>query len=609
MKKEKTYSPSDFIAMCCPRRGNAHKDRSYNDFLSIARVKPHLSIATKSFSVHLSCSPSTQITCDHRNQITMVLHGEVYNAKDNQAEFLIKQFNKQGLSFSKDINGSFALLLIDPQNDTVALITDRVNSRKVFYSLYKGTSWLSTSLHLHPTTDAKLDLRGLACYLANGVVHNDRTVFDHIRILERACIHKLSRDGFHAINYWSYEFNNSYSNLDEESLRAELSELLVESVKIRLDDDSKVFLSLSGGYDATTILGILSSKLKLPEVSCFSYALGEPRSNNDAHVSKEMANCLGYGHRIVRSYKGNLLDTLGHNADLGQGLANFCDEVDAWLEMGTEFSASKSSILLVADECFGWTDCELNSNIDVLESVSIYDFNGLHWLRNRLSEGVYRTLYEALEQDISYMLRRCPPSEDYHDAKDFLYLDQRLNNVILQWREFFAGKFIIVRNPFLDNAIIDFMTRIPSSLRRGKRLYIETVTQMFPQLFRIERATTDSYAPNWKQEFRCNRHAIKKLVLSQDSKLDTIIPPEVILKLLKDKKTWHTSRFSARTLPFKVARRLLTGTPKGKRILAHFTKIPRIVVDPTTFLKRVLVLRLFLSKVSKSENKKSRITF
>ena len=99
----------------------------------------------------------------------------------------------------------------------MAAITDRINSRKVFYSKYKGSYWLSTSLYLHPTADVDIDPAGIACYLANGVVHNNRTLFDGIRILERACVHKLTVDGFHGTRYWSYEFTNSYSNIDEKN--------------------------------------------------------------------------------------------------------------------------------------------------------------------------------------------------------------------------------------------------------------------------------------------------------------------------------------------------------------------------------------------------------
>jgi len=544
--------------------------------------------------IYLVSSSSTQIAVDHNNQVTLILHGEIYSTNDNQAEFLLKQFIKRGIGFSKDINGSFAVLLIDKRNDTVALITDRINTRKVFCSKYKEGYWLSTSLYLHPTADVDLDPVGIACYLANGVVHNNRTLFDGVQTLERASVHILTQDGFHATRYWSYEFTKPHSSINEKELRAELSELLVESVKIRLKDNPKVFLSLSAGYDSTGILGIVGSKLK--DVNCFSYAHGEPASNSDEYAAREMASYFGFNHKIVESYKGNILNVIKHNANLGHGRAHLCDEVDAWIEMASDFSLTTPSVLFVGDECFGWTDCELNCIIDVLNSVAIYDFNRLSWFQNMLPKGTYDMLCNGLKEDMLQILKRCPTTRDRHDSKDFLYLDQRLNNVILPWREFFAGQFVVVRNPFLDNSILDFMKKIPSHLRCGKRLYKATITEMFPDLFQIERATTASYVPNWGEEFSSQRSAIEAAISSQDSKLDRIIPPEVILRLLGGSRTGGDNRFSPKKLARKLARRLLKGTFMAEKILSRFHNTSKKQIDRTAFLKRILVIRLFLSK-------------
>ena len=596
MNKENGYSASYFLAMCCLKQSTSVKNHSLDNFFSVAKVEPDISIATRSFIVHLISSPSTQIAVDRKNDVMLLLHGEIYSTKDNQAEFLLKQFINRGIDFSRDINGSFVVLLIDKRNDTVAVVTDRINTRKVFCSRYKEGIWLSTSLYLHPTADVDLDPIGIACYLANGVVHNNRTLFDGVQTLERAHVHILTQDGFHATRYWSYEFTNSDPEINEKELRAELSELLVESVRIRLQDNPKVFLSLSGGYDSTGVLGILGSKLKVRDVDCFTCALGEPKPNSDEYISMKMAEHLGYNHKIVESYKGNFLDVLYHNARLGHGLANFCDEVDAWIEMASDFFLTTPSVLFVGDECFGWTDCELNCIMDILNSVAIYDFNRLSWLQNMLPKGTYDVLFNGLKEDMLQILKRCPTTRDRHDSRDFLYLDQRLNNVILPWREFFAGQFVVVRNPFLDNSILDFMKKIPSYLRRGKRLYKATISEMFPDLFQIERAATASYVPDWEEELNSERSAIEALISSQDSKLDRIIPPEVILRLLGGSRTGGDNRFSLKKLSRKLARRLLKETFMAEKILSRFHNTSKKQIGHTTFLKRILVIRLFLSK-------------
>jgi len=593
------YSPPYCLAICCPRCGGGEKNRVENSLIHITGSKPRISFSTSSFTFHLLCSHSTQIATECRDKLTIILHGEIYNAANGQAEFLLDHFAKNGINSSscKDINGSFVIFFLDARNDVVGVITDRVNSRKVFCSNYKGKFYLSTSLYLQPIADTDIDPVGLACYLANGVVHNNRTVFDGVRVLERACVHKLAENGFDSTQYWSYSrFAKSHSGIDQKELQRELSELLIKSVRIRLNGNPKVFLSLSGGYDATAILGILG-ELKHPKVSAFSYALGEAEPNSDEYVSKKMASSMSIQHKIVQSYKGNLPDVINHNARMGQGLANFCDEIDAWMEMASGLDATSPSVLFVGDECFGWIDCKLNSNTEVLNSVAIYDFSGLFWLRPLLSQGIFNVLFDALKDELARIVRRCPPTQDYHDRKDFLYLDQRLGNVILPWREFVAGQFAVVRNPFLDNSILDFMLKVPSGLRRGKLLHKATVTDMFPELYRFPRGTTCSYIPNWRREFITQRPAVESLISSEDSKLDEMIPPDIIVKLLKENETRRRSAISSKRLSLKCARRLIGRSSLANKILARWT-VSGETIHRVTLLKRLLVMRRFLADVT-----------
>ena len=588
----KKYSPSNFLAMFCPRQDDSQDAACCNSFIEIAKVQPNISITTRSYIVYVACAHSTQIAVDEKNQITLILHGEVYNTTgtSNKAEYLMGEYKRQGLLFAKDINGSFAILLIDKRNDSISLITDRLNSRKVFSSKYMGNYWLSSSLYLHPTADVNIDTVGVACYLASGVIYNDRTLFENIRIPERASIHELARDGFHSTRYWSYEFTNAYSNFDEKTLRAELSELLIESVRIRLKDNPKVFLSLSGGYDSIGILGLLH-KLNVADVNCFSYALGEPALNSDAYVAKEMATSLGYSHKTIQSYKGNLVSVIKHNAQMGQGLANFCDEVDAWMEMAGEFSAKTTSALFTADTC-----------LTLVNYPTICDFSALSWTKHILPEGIYNTLYNGLDGLMLQILKQSPSMRDHHDNyREFLRVDQELPNRHFPWREFFPGQFTSIREPLLDNSILDFLVKIPGSLRRQKYIYIATITEMFPTLFKAPRASTSGYVANWEQEFSTQYNSIESLILSQDSKLDIIIPPETIHRILiedwRKEQPKHRAP-SLKTLAIKVARELPGGTRVGNKILNYFQGNSRRPsgqqIDHTTFLKRILVMRLFL---------------
>lgn len=329
MNERTGFNRSAFLAMFCPMK-NAYEGKAfYNEFIGIAGGEPEISITTNNFITYVALSSSTKFATDQQRRVTLVLHGEIYGStREDQAQFLLEQFLKDGINFAKDINGLFAILLFDEQDDTVALITDRLGSRKVFYREYKGCYWLSTSLYHYPTADLGVDMIGVASALANGAVHSNRTLFEGVRSLERACIHRLTETGLHTMQYWFYEFTKSYTDVDEKKLRSELSELLVESVRTRLYDRPRIFLSLSAGYDSSGILAILGSRLKIPNVDCLSHTFGVPVKNSDAYIAAQMAKLYGFNHQMLESHKGDLLYTIKHNAAMGEGLGIFCDELD-----------------------------------------------------------------------------------------------------------------------------------------------------------------------------------------------------------------------------------------------------------------------------------------
>jgi len=286
-----TYIPSSFIVSFTHKKlDNGDHGLTHTFFREVAQADPDLSFETNRFTVHLSKSSSTQVATSHDDQITLLLHGEIYaGGIADPANYLLERYLDKGLEFAKDVNGSFAILLVDKRTDQIFLITDRLNYREVFSSKYKGSHWLSTALnyHLHPVDDPKLDPVGIAFYLTNRKIPNDRTFFAGIRALERARVHTLTEDGFQAKRYWSYDLNEARAGVDEKTLQADLSDLLIEGVRKRVADNPNVFLSLSAGYDSTSILGLLH-KLQVPDIECYSYANGDPGPTWDAYIAREI---------------------------------------------------------------------------------------------------------------------------------------------------------------------------------------------------------------------------------------------------------------------------------------------------------------------------------
>jgi hypothetical protein len=237
---------------------------------------------------------------------------------------------------------------------------------------------------------------GLACYLANGAMLNNLTLFQDIRLAERASIHSF-KDGSHVSRpYWRYAFSRPAElPYDEEAYQEELERLLISSVARRYDAAHTTAVSLSAGYDSRSILGILHRHAKARKILCFSYATDDrPQTLSDPALSRRLAEQCGYDHEIVKSYSGDLVGHLKNNAVEGKCLCNFCDELDAWHSLAGRQDCSD---IFVGDECFGWEDKPLETDAQLLQSVYISGSSGIAGLEAFISREVYAAMRECLD--------------------------------------------------------------------------------------------------------------------------------------------------------------------------------------------------------------------
>lgn len=105
------------------------------------------------------------------------------------------------------------------------------------------------------------------------------------------------------------------------------------------------------------------------------------------------------------------MEVFNDNVRMFQGCAQFCDEIDAWKELASDFSAVTPTAMFAGDECFGWPYRNLYTDKDMLATVGIWDFSVLSWLSNRIPTDIYRKLYDGLEEDTLQILKRCQKTQ------------------------------------------------------------------------------------------------------------------------------------------------------------------------------------------------------
>lgn len=515
-----------------------------------------------------------------------VLHGPGVLTEEDEATFALAVGDTRGLRRLAEYRDGgpkqhAVVCVIDKRTLTVRVITDRINFAKIFYCEDGDGFALSTHLSFFSREKLKLSMSGVASTIANGAQFNNQTVYSNISVLDRATVHEFGGAARKATTYWRYEFDTTGNGQHAER---QLKEVLVEAVRAQVCE-RPVLLSLSGGYDSSGILGVLARYVKPASLRTFSYVLGTPAEGCDALVARAMAERTGYPHEMIEAYDGDVVRTIVRNARLGQGLSNFCDEMDAWHRQGEKLAGA---VMLAGDECFGWTDRRLTSTDDVLVSVCLRKFESAAVLEPYVGAQAYRAMADELAARVDQVLTRTTLTQ-LHDLKDFLYLDQRTPWGLLPWRRFLIGSFFEVREPFLQTEVLDVVKTMTRAQRVGKALYRKVIQELAPEVFTVPRARTGQAMAPWRAELVKHRRQVERL-LEAPSALDAVIGPDALRALLNSLATQNDAKPN-----WKMTARRMVG-PTATRLLRSFVRPEAPKTQPAeTILMRLLTLRCFLA--------------
>jgi asparagine synthase (glutamine-hydrolysing) len=526
--------------------------------------------------------------------LKIYLHGIIYNQTNNS---LIDGLLSKDPDFIKEIEGSFVIFTIEDSN--LQIITDKVNSKKAYYSNINNGWYISNNIDLLPKQIDELSIDGMACYLANGHMFNNLTLFRNIKVAERASVTFLKGKNIDIHNYWKYEYNYPSNELfNQDELMNRLEKLLIDSVTLRYSHKKDMALSLSAGFDARGILGILYHKIKAPNVKCFSYSdSNNPKDDDDAKLSQQLANYCGYTHETKINYHGDFISYLIKNAKEGKCIANMLDEIDAWNTLTEEYHIQD---LFVGEACFGSRDNYDNFKNDVLNSIHINDADSISWMKKFIKKQFYMEIHQSLIKLNNDIWDRASFQKNLHDKKDFLYLDQRINHVLMPWREIIGRKLkCFVHNPYLDGRLLEFMKSIPPQLRKNKNLFRNTITRMFPDLFLIPKAKFGNIT-SWRYELIKNKHLLIQYIQDNDSPLDRFISKSQLIKMLNS--VTIKKGLSYNLLLFKFVNRLRSknnamGNLSKKIFSYQYIRAISHKLNPERILIRLLILRIYLSSV------------
>lgn len=223
--------------------------------------------------------------------VQIVCNGEIYNFRELKerlirqghqfrsqcdTEVVIHAYEEAGARCLEWLNGCFALALWDGRKRRLLLARDRLGIRPLYYALAGASIVFASevkSILLHPDVSREIDFASLDQYLSLRYVPGDSTMFKGIKRLPPASTLSFDDGKVEISRFWRLAFSGERRRSEEDYVD-EFSELLEDSVRLRLMSDVPLGMFLSGGVDSGAILGLMSG-LNTAPVRTFSIGFGD----------------------------------------------------------------------------------------------------------------------------------------------------------------------------------------------------------------------------------------------------------------------------------------------------------------------------------------------
>jgi asparagine synthase (glutamine-hydrolysing) len=265
-------------------------------------------------------NPEPQPIFNEDKTICVFMYGKVYDYEkqanelkksghrftvDNDADFCLHAYEEYGREFVNNLNGSFVLAIYDVKQKKVIIANDRYGFRPLYYAT-DGDKLLFASevkaILQDRTFNKRLNDEAIADFFAFGVIMGNKTFFKGIETLPPASVLTYDDGVISLEQYWDFNYEPDYS-LSEEELIERLIAAFMRAVDIRMRDNLRYGLLLSGGLDSRTVLAAISGGQR-HRITAFTF--GVPGCD-EIKVARKVARRAGVNHRVIEYEADELL--------------------------------------------------------------------------------------------------------------------------------------------------------------------------------------------------------------------------------------------------------------------------------------------------------------
>jgi len=456
----------------------------------------------------------------------LVSDGHQFKSRTD-TEVLVHLYEKYGTEMVKRLNGMFAFALWDVARQELFIFRDRMGIKPLYYTQVGGRLYFASevkALLVCPEITVEVDPGSLYQYLAYLYVPNPASLFKGIFKLPPGHGLRWRKGAIRIDSYWDLAYGD-YTRESEKDVAERLRELLVSVTKRQLVSDVPVGFFLSGGLDSSALVAC-AARTHSASLNCYNIAYKEEHGrfeqcNDDARYARQVASHFGAEFReiVVNPQVASLLPKAVWHMD-----DPIADPSIIATYLISEAAAPTVKVLLSgqgADEVFGGYRVHRAHKSNALLRLVPRKVReemapkALRWLARRKDKALVVSpgLLMAVCRFGEKMLRTSglEPQEQYaalrsylgdDDLRALLSPEASAETIGMSHRHAFRGHFdrvsgedfvnqmlyvdaktflpdlnlaysdkmsmacsVELRVPFLDNEIVDFLGRVPPSLK------------------------------------------------------------------------------------------------------------------------------------------------
>jgi asparagine synthase (glutamine-hydrolysing) len=245
----------------------------------------------------------------------IVFNGEIFNYVElrpeleqrghrfttaSDTEVILHLYEEMGPACLQRLNGQFAIAIWDTRARSLFLARDRAGIRPLFYTQAGGRLIFGSEIKAilaSGEVQARIDPQALRDTFTYWSPQPPRSIFQGIQELPPGHYLLAANGRVDVQRFWSLNFSPDPTPREAGSYLEELEALLVDATRIRLRADVPVGAYLSGGLDSSLTTALIRD-LHQNRLDTFSIAFSDP-AFDESPFQQQMAAHLGTDHHVV----------------------------------------------------------------------------------------------------------------------------------------------------------------------------------------------------------------------------------------------------------------------------------------------------------------------